>query len=176
MRKTLKFFHTLASCGLIGALAGYGIILAFAPQDTPARYADIRHTIDVLCDYVLMPSLAVALVTGLLAMAVHRPFQELRWVWIKALLGIGMFEATLAVIQSKADYAAKISAKMVTGEAGPDALDVALASEWTSLGAIMALSIANIVLGVWRPAFVRRSAVRTVRGEGSQPSIEPSSH
>jgi hypothetical protein len=162
MRKTLKFFHTLAACGLIGALVGYGVILIFAPQDTPARYADIRFTIDALCDYVLMPSLALALVTGLLSMAVHRPFQEMRWAWIKALLGIGMFEATLGLIQAKADYAAKISAKMVSGEAAPDALDVALANEWTALGAIMAISVANIVLGIWRPSFSKRSAVRVI--------------
>lgn len=151
MRKALKFFHTLASCGLIGVLLGYMIVLTNAPQDTASKYADVRHTISALCNYVLLPSLAVALVTGLLSMAVHRPFQEMRWAWIKALLGLSMFESTLAIIQAKADTAAKLSIKIAAGEAQPDALVTALASEWTTLGAIMALSIANIVLGVWRP-------------------------
>ena len=58
----------------------------------------------------------ISLVTGLLAMAVHRPFQELRWVWVKALLGISMFEATLAIIQAKGADAARISAKIAAGE------------------------------------------------------------
>jgi hypothetical protein len=156
MRKALKFFHTLASCGLIGALLGYMIVLTNAPQDTASKYADVRHTISALCNYLLLPSLAVALVTGLLSMAVHRPFQEMRWAWIKALLGLSMFESTLAIIQAKADTAAKLSIKIAAGEAQPEALVTALASEWTTLGAIMALSIANIVLGVWRPLLKKR--------------------
>lgn len=156
MRKILKFFHTLASCGLIGALFGYVIVLLYAPQDTPDAYANARQTIGVLCDYILLPSLGIALVTGLLSMAVYRPFQEFRWVWMKALLGLGMFEATLAIIQSKASHAAKISAKIATGEASPDALAASIANEWYSLSAIMTLSIANIVLGIWRPSLSRR--------------------
>ncbi len=152
MKKTLKFLHSLASCGIVGALLGYAIILSYAPQDSSNSFAQMRQTISLLCNYLLLPSLALALVTGLLAMAVHRPFQELRWVWIKAFLGLSMFEGTLAVIQSKADYAAAIAAKIATGEEPATALDSALRSEWVSLGAIVALSIANIVLGVWRPA------------------------
>ncbi|MGQ0672337.1 MAG: DUF2269 family protein [Hyphomicrobium sp.] len=156
MRKALKFLHTLAACGLIGALVGYAVILLKAPQETASQYADARVTIDALCDYVLLPSLAVALVSGMLSMAVHRPFQEHTWVWIKALLGIGMFEATLAIIQSKADYAARLSAKIAAGQESPDALTSALATEWSSLAAIMAISVANIVLGIWRPPFKQR--------------------
>ncbi len=156
MRKAVKFLHTLASCGLIGALLGYMIVLIYAPQDTARTYADVRHTINALCNYLLFPSLAVALVTGLLSMVVHQPFMDKRWVWFKAALGLGMLEATLAVIQSKANYAAKISAKIAAGEADAGALTSALSTEWTSLCAIMALSIANIVLGVWRPPLYKR--------------------
>jgi Predicted integral membrane protein (DUF2269) len=157
MRKALKFLHTLASCGLVGALLGYMIVLVYAPQDTPRAYADVRHTISLICNYLLLPSMGVALVTGLLAMAAHTPFQAMRWVWVKALLGLSTFEATLGIIGSKADYAAKLSAKIASGDAPPDALASGLHTEWTSLAAILALSIANIVLGVWRPRLVRRS-------------------
>lgn len=108
MRKTLKFFHTAAACGLVGALLGYAVLLAYAPQQTAHQYADMRQTIDVLCNVILLPSLAVALISGLLSMAVHTPFQEMRWVWIKALLGLGMFESTLAIIQSKAHTASRV--------------------------------------------------------------------
>jgi Predicted integral membrane protein (DUF2269) len=158
MRKTLKFFHTLASCGLIGALLGYMIVLTNAPQDTASTYADTRQTIAALCNYILLPSLAIALITGLLSMVVHKPFLDKRWVWFKAFLGLGMFEATLAIIQSKANYAAKVSAQIAGGEASADALVTTLATEWTSLFAIMALSIANIVLGVWRPSLAKRAS------------------
>ena len=79
MRKTWKFLHTLAACGVIGALLGYAVLLAHAPQDTPEAYAAMRQSISALCDYILFPSLAVVLITGLLAMAAHHPFVEMRW-------------------------------------------------------------------------------------------------
>ncbi len=156
MRKAMKFLHTLASCGLIAALLAYMVVLIKAPQATASTYADVRQTISAICNYLLLPSLAVALVTGLLSMAVHRPFQEKRWAWVKALLGISMFESTLAIIQAKANSAAIISADVAHGAANSAELKTALASEWSSLGAIFALSIANIVLGVWRPALQRK--------------------
>lgn len=155
MRQLLKFLHTLATCGLIGGLLVYGVLLVYAAQDTPARYADMRHAVALIANYILLPSLALCLVTGLLSMAVHRPYQEKRWVWLKAALGIGMFEATLG-IGSKADYAAKVSAKIAAGEADALLLKTALATEWSSIAAIMAISVANVVLGVWRPALKPR--------------------
>ncbi|MBR2534736.1 MAG: DUF2269 family protein [Hyphomicrobium sp.] len=171
MRKTLKFFHTAAACGLVGALLGYAVLLAYAPQQTAHQYADMRQTVDVLCNIVLLPSLAVALISGLLSMAVHTPFQEMRWVWIKALLGLGMFESTLAVIQSKAHTAAKISANIAAGEAPSGALDAALSTEWSSLAAILALSAANIALGVWRPALQRRSRATIAQTDDAPESV-----
>jgi len=155
MRKALKFFHTLASCGLIGALLGYMILLVTAPQDTAGAYADLRQSISALCDYLLLPSLAIALISGLLSMAVHRPFQERRWAWIKAILGLSMFEGTLAIIGSKANYAADVSRKIAEGEATSSMLENAIAYEWYALATIMALSLANIALGVWRPSLKR---------------------
>ena len=157
MRKALKLFHTLASCGLIGGLVGYAVVLMSTPQDTAATYADMRATISALSNYILLPSLGLALVTGLLSMAVHRPFQNMRWAWVKALLGLSMFESTLAIIQSKANHAATVSARIASGEADAGALDAALAYEWHALAVIMTLSVANIVLGIWRPRLKRRA-------------------
>ena len=168
MRKALKFLHSLASCGVIGALLGYMILLLYAPQGTPTAYADLRQSISLLCDYLLFPSLAVALVTGLLAMAVHHPFQNMRWVWVKALLGLSMFEATLGIIGSKANYAATVAKRIVEGEAAPGALEKALTNEWNSLGIVLALSVANIVLGVWRPPLKSRQRTSTT-GSGVPP-------
>ena len=156
MRQALKFLHTLASCGLIGGLACYAVILLYAPQDSAVAFADVRQTIRAIANYILLPSLALALVSGLLSMAVHTPFQEMRWAWIKALLGLGMFEATLGITGSKADYAAKVSAEIANGAAKTSELQTALASEWNSLFAILALSLANVVLGIWRPRLAKR--------------------
>ena len=89
-------------------------------------------------------------------MVAHRPFLDTRWAWFKALLGLSMFEATFAIVQSKATTAAVESGNVISGESQPGALANALSNEWWSLGAIMALSIAQIVLGVWRPRFAKR--------------------
>lgn len=157
MRKAIKFFHSLASCGLLGALFGYAILLLAAPQETATEYAYLRRSISLLCNYLLIPSLALALITGLLSMAVHRPFQELRWAWVKLLMGLLMFEATLAVVQSKANYASQLADKVAKGDPPSSSLVQALQYEWHSLVVISALSIANILLGVWRPSLRRQA-------------------
>ena len=151
MPKATKILHTLSSCGLIGALLGYMVILVAAPHDTVDTYANARTTIFAICNYVLLPSLAISLMSGLLSMVVHPPFQERRWAWLKALLGFSMFEATLGIIQARASTAAMLSAKIAAGEAQQKALADAVANEWGSLIVILALSIANVVVGVWRP-------------------------
>jgi hypothetical protein len=160
MRQLMKFVHTVSSAGIVGGLAAYALILLYAPQETPQAYAEMRQTISAICNYMILPALGISLVTGLLAMAVHRPFQELRWVWVKALLGISMFEATLAIIQAKGSDAARISAKIAAGEPLQQDLALTIASEWTTLFAILAISLANYVLGVWRPSLAMRWVVR----------------
>jgi hypothetical protein len=77
-------------------------------------------------------------------------------VWLKALLGLAMFEATLAVIQGKANYGYETARKVAEGTETAEALAAALASEWTALYAIMALSLAQVILGVWRPPLYKR--------------------
>lgn len=156
MRKFMKVLHTFAACGMVGALLAYGIVLAFAPHDTAQAVAAARQTIAALCSYLLLPAMGAALISGLLSMAIHRPFQEQRWVWLKALLGLSVFEATLGIIQSKANDAAALSAKIAAGAAEPGALKDAVDSEWMALGVIITLAVANIVLGVWRPRLARR--------------------
>jgi hypothetical protein len=158
MRQLMKFLHTVSSAGILGGIVAYALILLYAPQTTPQDYAGMRALISAICQYLLMPALGLSLITGLLAMAVHRPFQELRWVWVKALLGISMFEATLAIIQVKGADAARISAKIAAGEPMQADLAATISSEWTTLFAILAISIANYVLGVWRPSLAMRWA------------------
>lgn len=160
MRQLMKFMHTVSSAGIVGGLIAYALILLYAPQASAQDYANMRQTISAVCQYMIMPALGISLVTGLLAMAVHRPFQELRWVWVKALLGISMFEATLAIIQIKGADAARISAKIAAGESLQPDLAATIASEWTTLFAILAISMANYVLGVWRPSLAMRWVVK----------------
>src|SRR5438128_2472707 len=100
MRKLIKSLHTLASCGLVGGLLA-SIVLLLAPTGSRSNADSIALV--QLSRYLIFPSLAVVLVTGLLAMVVHRPFQGMRWVWLKAFLGITVFEATLGVVAKAND-------------------------------------------------------------------------
>jgi uncharacterized membrane protein len=152
MRRLLKFLHSLASCGLIGALAAYAILVVLAPQDTPQAYAAMRQTVVALASWLLLPSMGLALFTGLMAMAVHYPFAQTRWAWMKALLGLGIFEATLGLIQAKAVAAADTALDITAGKAQPGALETIVSNEWMSLAILMALSLAQVALGVWRPS------------------------
>jgi NADH:ubiquinone oxidoreductase subunit H len=154
MRQSVKFFHTVSSCGLLGALIAYILVLWKAPQASAGQYADMRDVISLICRYLLVPSLALSLVTGLVAMIVHRQYQQKRWAWAKAALGLSMFESTLAVTQSKAHEAAEFAAQIAQGQDTEHAailLAQAIASEWTVLFAILALCLAQTALGIWRP-------------------------
>lgn len=164
MRKVLKVLHTIAACGLIGGLGCYMILLVVAPQDTPAAYADLRLSIAAISNYVLIPSMALAIISGLLSMAFHAPFLDKGWVWIKASMGILMFKGVLTVVGAKADYTAALAQRLADGEPVAGLLATAITYEWAMLGVIMALSVANVVLGIWRPGRLRRArpASRTV--------------
>jgi hypothetical protein len=154
MRRAVKFLHTVAACGMVGALLAYALVLTVAPQDTAQSYADMRQTVSALCSYLLLPSMALALISGLLSMVVHKPFMEQRWVWLKAVLGLSVFEATLGIVGSKAGTAAAVSAKIAAGAPAAEELARAIAHEWMALGVILALLMVNIVLAIWRPRLV----------------------
>ncbi len=156
-RRILKILHLLGSIGLTGGLASYMILLATAPDDSMADYAIVRSNIEAISGWLLVPSLAIALMSGLLAMAVYSPFQNAGWVWAKAILGLPMFEGTLATIDSTAQSAAALSAQAAAGDVDPALISEMFAREWWALWIIMALSIAQTVLGVWRPRRRRSS-------------------
>lgn len=151
MKRLLKFLHELSAIGVMGALATHLVLVVAAADGTPAQAAAIREAIVLVTRWLLLPSLLVVLVTGLLSMAVHRPFLDARWAWFKALLGLAMFEGTLGAVQSNARRLAELSAGALEGRVDPAHMDEALRGEWTGLWTIMALSIANVALAVWRP-------------------------
>lgn len=157
-RIILKILHTLSAGGLIGGLAVYASILATFSQETAADYAGMRRLIAMVSNFVLAPSLAVAIGSGILSMVVHQPFLDKGWAWIKAASGILMFEATLVVVVAEANRAAARAQNLSTEADLAAALDAAMASEWGALGVVAFLCIANVVLGVWRPRLFKPDA------------------
>lgn len=154
-RRALKILHEIGSAGIIGAIAAHIVLLGTVDASSPAAYAVMRKGIEVVTERVLLPSLLVVLVSGVLSIAVHPPFHNAGWAWIKALTGVSMLEGTLGGIQGTARDAAALAAKVAAGEAPVSAMDDVLRHERGGLWVILFLSIANIVLGVWRPRFVK---------------------
>jgi hypothetical protein len=155
--RLLKTLHQLSAIGVMGSLACCVVLAATAPDDSLQGFLAVRNGIDAICRWLLVPSLAVVAVSGLLGIAANKAYIDAGWAWIKAVLGIVMFEGTLLTVQGNAHRAAELAAQAVaTGATDSAALEPLLRSEWNGLWMMLALSFANIVLAVWRPRFSRR--------------------
>lgn len=146
VRLGAKALHDVASIGFGGGLAACLVINLWANRAAAAEFTAARQLFAVIAQYVLIPSMAVVVLSGLLAMAATRAYQDAGWAWVKALLGISVFEATLLVVGSGQRHA-----EFVAAVADPAALDALLRSERITLWLLVALCIVNVVLAVWRP-------------------------
>jgi hypothetical protein len=156
LRRLLKILHEMGAVGVVGSFAAcIVIILTAPPQQSLIGYAAARQSVAAICKWLLVPSLAAALISGLLAIAANRAYMDAGWAWVKALLGISMFEGRLVTVTASARHAAQLSALAAAGSPDPAQLAEVLRTEWGGLWILLVLSLANIVLGVWRPRFGR---------------------
>jgi len=156
-RKTLKLLHTLGAVGLSGALLVHIILLAsLTDAASLAEQMVVRSVIARVAEWLLLPSLGIVLAAGLLSLAAHPPFRNAGWVWLKAALGLAVFEGTLVSVQGPAVRNAEYTARALAGELEPARLAALLHSEWGALWLILAVAMANIIIGVWRPNLRRR--------------------
>lgn len=145
-RRGLKILHEIAAIGVGGGLAACLVVGLLADPATPAQFAAARQAIAAIARYLLVPSLAVVLVTGLLAIAATRGYHDAGWAWVKALLGLSVFEATLVTVA-----ATSRQAELAAAGSDPTLLASLLQSERTTLWLLLGLTVANVVLAVWRP-------------------------
>lgn len=145
-RRSLKALHEIAAIGVGGGLAACLVIGITANTAVPAELFAARQAIAAISRYLLLPSLALVLVTGLLAIAATRAFHDAGWVWVKAVLGLSLFEATLVTIG-----ASTRQAELAAAAADPTLLASLMRSERNTLLLLLGLSVANVVLAVWRP-------------------------
>jgi len=151
MKRFLKLMHEIGGIGMGGALAAHLILVVTMPETSLEAYAAVRQSILAISKWLLLPSLLIVLLSGLLAMAVHYPFCQARWVWAKALTGIGLLEGTLITVQGTSRRAAELSSAAVDGRGDAALMAELLRTEWIGLWTILALSLLNVVLGVLRP-------------------------
>jgi hypothetical protein len=145
-RLSLKTLHEISAIGFGGGLAACLVINVAAPHASPAEFAAARQAIAAIAKYILLPSLAVVLISGLLAIAATRGYQNAGWPWVKALLGLSLFEATFVTIGS-----ARQQAEMAAAAADPALIAAVLRSERNTLWLLLAIGVANVALAVWRP-------------------------
>jgi hypothetical protein len=153
--RSLKLLHEIGAIGTLGSFAACIVLLATAPKTSPVAFAAVMQGIAAIAKWLLVPSLAIVLLSGLLAIAATEAYMNAAWAWVKALLGIGVFEGTLLTVGSSAQHAAELSALAVSGSGDPAQLAQMLRTEWGGLWIQVALASVNIVLAVWRPRLYR---------------------
>lgn len=91
--------------------------------------------------WVVMPSMLLTVMSGLLAIAVHPGFHDAGWAWLKAATGVVVVEGALHLMGT------------VQAGARPEAAGLArvVSAEVNTLWVLLAVSAANVALGVWRP-------------------------
>jgi hypothetical protein len=146
LRLGSKAVHEIASIGFGGGLASCLVINHVADRASPAQFAAARHAFSAISQYLLFPSMAVVVMSGLIALVSTRAYIDAGWAWLKALLGLSVFEATLTIVGSS-----RKQAEVMAAAADPALLDALLRSERNTLWLLLVLSAANVALAVWRP-------------------------
>ena len=141
-----KTLHDIAAIAYGGGQVACLVINLVANRASPAEFVAARHAFAAIAQYVLIPSMAVVVMSGLVAMMVTRGYQDAGWAWVKALLGLSVFEATLVIVGSSSRQA-----EFAAAAADTALLDSLLRSERNTLWLLIALCVVNVVLAVWRP-------------------------
>ena len=158
VRRSLKFLHTLGAVGLMGGMAALALALVVAPGvDGGAGSVLLMQAMAKIAAWLLMPSMTLTVTAGLLAIAVNPALHEAGWAWAKAATGILIFEGALHVI-GPIQEAAKRGAGVLDSAGDPAALARLVASERNTLWVLLAVSAANIAVGIWRPRLGSGSA------------------
>jgi len=145
-RRSLKALHEVAALGLGGGLAAC-LVINLAFQSGPLEsFVAARQAFDAIARWILIPSLAAILLSGLLSIAATRGFHDAGWAWVKALLGLSLFEATLLTVG-----ASRRKEDLLAAAADPSLLANLLNAERNTLLVLIGICIANIILAVWRP-------------------------
>ncbi len=139
--------HDIASIAFGGALAACLVVNVMANRESSTEFAASRQVFAAIAQYLLIPSMAILVVSGLIAMAATRGYQDAGWAWVKAVLGISVFVATVRVVGSGGKHAELVAAIATD----PGLLDTMLRSERNMLWLLIALCVVNVVLAVWRP-------------------------
>ena len=151
MRHLLKFLHTLGAVGMMGAMATFLVAVSVPPPASLVGQAALMGAMALVATWVFLPSLVVTLISGLLAMVVSPGYMDAGWVWLKAATGILMFEGGFTAVAGPIQEAGRTSAAALAGHLDAATLSGSFGAERNTLWVLLAVALANIALGVWRP-------------------------
>lgn len=155
--KTLKLAHVAGSTGFCAALLALLALHASLPEPGfTEEFVMLRIAMGNVAKWLLLPSTALVVVTGLFSMAASDVYKNAGWVWLKLATGILVLEGTLVYVQAPMERAARNGLLALEGEFDPSQLGATLASEWNSIWIILGVALVNVVLGVYRPKLSRR--------------------
>lgn len=178
MRRSLKFVHTVATATLVGALALQLLIAARYGAGVAAGDAlavGARQVMVEVSRWLLVPSLVVVVVSGLLLMGLNRTFSSAGWVWIKAFIGLLLVKGVITINDPAVrDIAALAVQGGIAGNAEALAELARLARmEWLGGWLALALTIAGIGFGVWRPRFSGPEKPARSKAQALSPATTP---
>lgn len=144
----------MGAVGLIGSLACLLVLIGISPPPSAlGGYALIRAAMAAIATWVFVPSFILTLTPGLLAIGFTPAFHNASWAWIKAATGILIFAGGLHALAPIQDEA-RLSAEAVAGQFDPAGLG-ATEGEAATMWVLLAVSVANVVLGIWRQRIIR---------------------
>ncbi len=156
MRRLMKFLHTMGAIGLMGAMACLIVLLNLTPAPSElAQYALMRGAMGDIARWIFLPSMALTLIAGLLAIAINRALHNAGWAWVKLVSGVIIFEWGFVGVQGPMQQEAELAAKALAGQADAALLGVSLGAEQNSLWILLAVATFNVVFGIWRPRLTR---------------------
>ena len=127
-------------------------VLRLGPGHGRTNTADrVRGAMAAVATWIFLPSLALTLVAGLLAIALNRAFHSAGWAWVKLASGILMFEYGFVGVQGPMQREADHSAAALVGQVDPATLAGSLRAEQSTLWVLLAVATFNVVFGIWRP-------------------------
>jgi hypothetical protein len=133
-------------------MASFLAALAFLSTPTSlAAQAGVAGAMAEIATWVFLPSMALTLLSGLLAIAATPAFHDAAWVWVKAATGILVFEAGLQYVAGPIQETGKASAAILAGHFDPADMAHMLGAERKTLWVLLAVALLNVALGVWRP-------------------------
>lgn len=159
MRRTLKLFHEIGTVGVMGVVSVQLVLAWTGTTMEPAEHAVLRKAI-LTMDYVLLlPSLALVLLSGLFAWGFNKSYHSADWVLIKAVMTPLILEATFIAVYGPAQHAATLTSRLASGDADAASAFVHnFRHEQVGLWVVFFMFTANIWLAIWRPRRRSRKA------------------